>query len=341
MGRVLAWVIGLAVSGAVLTGALVAIFSGGQPSGDGYTALFEDASDIKVDSDVRIAGVTVGRVERVEVRRDNTVAVRFEVESGRSLPKSTRAVIKYKNLLGDRYLALSAADSPSARAQPSDLLPVGGVIPTSQTRPAFSLNELFDGFAPLFQGLQPQEVNQLSSAIVATFQGEGGAVNGLLGEIGDFTGKLADRDQVIGDLLVNLNGVLATVDDHSGQLDATVGQLSDLVAGLSRDRDRIGSSINNIGDMATSMAGLLHEARPDIKSTVSDIGRLSSGLDRDKKVLDDHLRNLPGYMLSVGRKGGYASAVQFYLCGVQLRFSVGGETVMSPMIQNEVSRCRF
>jgi phospholipid/cholesterol/gamma-HCH transport system substrate-binding protein len=332
--RVTIWVVGLAVVGTVLTGFLIAIFSGGQPHGDRYTALFVDASDIKAGSDVRVAGVTVGRVNRVEVLRNNTVSVQFELEHGRQILSSTQAAIKYKNLLGDRYMALTSGSG-------FDRLPVDGVIPTSQTRPALSLNELFDGFAPLFQGLQPQAINQLSTSIVSIFQGEGGSINSLLDEIGTFTGKLADRDKVIGDLLTNMNGVLATVDDNSSELDQTVSQLSELVSGLSRDRERIGHSITGINEMSASMAGLLREARPDIKSTVHDVGRLASVLEQDMPAIDDHLQRLPGYLQSVGRKGGYASAVQFYLCGVQLRFSVAGQAVLSPMIQNEVSRCRF
>ena len=53
-------------------------------------------------------------------------------------------------------------------------------IPTSQTFPAVDLTVLFAGFEPLVQGLQPDELNNLSLDIIKTLQGEGGALESLL-----------------------------------------------------------------------------------------------------------------------------------------------------------------
>jgi phospholipid/cholesterol/gamma-HCH transport system substrate-binding protein len=335
MGRTATWVGAFVMLGAVVTGGLASVFGGGQPRGNAYSAVFVDGSGLTPGSDVRAAGVTIGSVSAVEVQPDNKALVRFEVGNDVGLEQTTQATIKYKNLLGDRYLALS----PGGGAGP--VLAPGGTIPAAQTHPALSLNELFNGFAPLFQGLQPTEINQLSGSIVAILQGEGGSVDELLGQVGSLTGRLADRDKVIGDLLVNLNGVLATVDSHSDQLNGTVVHLRELVAGLSGDRERIGNSIDGINDLSSSVGELLHEARPDLKTAIEQLDRASKVLNDDSPEINSALQNLPAYYQVLGRIGGHAAAINFYLCGVQARLTVAGQTVLSPMIQSEVARCKF
>jgi len=168
-------------------------------------------------------------------------------------------------------------------------------------------------------------------------------VGTLLTQIGSLTGTLADRDQVIGHLIDNLNGALATVDAHSGQLDDLVVQLTDLVGGLNRDRDRISHSLTRINDLTDSVADLLHDARPDLKGTVHEVDRLSTVLNADSKLIDDRLRNYPGYYTVLGRLGRNASGFQFYICGVQLWIQAGdgGPSVRSPMILGGDKRCQF
>ena len=77
---------------------------------------------------------------------------------------------------------------------------------------------LFNGFKPLFTALTPADVNKLSYEIVQVFQGEGGTLEGLLSHTASVTSTLADRDQLIGDLIDNLDQVLDHVGDRDDQL---------------------------------------------------------------------------------------------------------------------------
>jgi phospholipid/cholesterol/gamma-HCH transport system substrate-binding protein len=309
--------------------------NGTKPAGDEYSALFTDGSGMTVNSDVA-AGVVVGKVVSLDVQPDNLVKVVFSAQPGMGLRTSTRARIRYKDVVGDRYLGLFRGWGPDAP------LPPGGVIPVSQTRPALDLDELYNGFAPLFQGLQPEQINQLTGSLEQVLSGQGSSVTQLLSQISSLTGTLADRDVVIGQLVDNLNGLLGTLDDHSGQLNQLVVQLTQLVGGLDRDRGRIGRSLAGINDLTASVSGLLRDARPDLQGTVQQLDRLSTVVNADSGMLNERLGKFPGYYTVLGRLGAYSSAFQFYLCGIQVRLDTGtGPIVRTPMIQSGVRRCHY
>lgn len=306
------------------------------PRGIGYAGLFTDSSGLEVGSDVRMAGITVGQVTDVEVRPDNQVLIGFQLREDVVPRRDSRLRIRYKNLIGDRYLEVGPGIHD---ARP---LPPGGVLPAGQTRPALSLDELFNGFAPLFEGLRPDQINQLSGSIIATFQGEGGSVDRLLDQVGSLTGTLADRDRVLTNLIDNLNGVLGTLDEHGEQLDETVSRLTTLVDGLAADRARIGRSVSGINDLAGSLARLLRETRPGLRDTVHHLGRVADQVNRDSAEVDELLRKVPGYHQVLGRLGAYSSAFQFFLCGAQLRTTTpAGQVITGPMVTSEEQRCHF
>ncbi len=110
--------------------------------------------------DVRIAGVVVGTVNSIEVVDRRVAQVDFSVDSGQRLPATTNATIKYRNLIGQRYVALDQGAGPTG-----ELLPEDGQIPLERTRPALNLTVLFNGFQPLFQGLDPEQINKLSMCL--------------------------------------------------------------------------------------------------------------------------------------------------------------------------------
>jgi phospholipid/cholesterol/gamma-HCH transport system substrate-binding protein len=306
-----------------------------------YSALFTDVSALKSGDLVRVAGVRVGQVTDVSLRTDDTVQVAFTVDDTQPVMTNTRALVRYKNLIGDRYLELAPmADSPTSPAKP---LPAGGVIPIGRTEPALDLNVLLGGFKPLFQGLQPQQINELASNIVKTLQGQGGTVQSLLARTASLTGTLADRDQVIGQLVTNLNVVLTSLDNRDGQLSDTVSRLQQLITGLSQDRHTIGDSLARINGFSADLAGLLDQARPPLRDTVDQLGRTAQLLDDNRSQLEAALHDIPEAHLRLQRAGSYMSAFNFFLCEIQIKTTgPTGQTVYSPVIgsNNNTPRCK-
>lgn len=308
--KALVFVIGTVLATAALAGTIRNSTSG---TSDEYVAMFSDATSLNKGDDVRMAGVKVGTVQTIEVTDNRVAKVTFTVADSAPLSEGATANLRFRNMVGQRYIALQPADIPGAR------LPAGHVFELDDTAPALDLTLLFNGFQPLFRLLDPEDVNTLSAQVIAVFQGEGATVDGLLKSTASLTSTLADRDQVIGDLISNLNSVLGVVNDRSDQLDTTIVTLQKLVSGLAQDRKTIGSTISGMGDLSESVAGLLEEGRAPLKKSIKSLGDLSAVLADNEDVIEKFIQTLPTKLDRVGRLASYGSWVNFYVCSIDGR----------------------
>nr|WP_225957177.1 MCE family protein [Amycolatopsis lexingtonensis] len=306
-------IIFIAVTAIATTLLAVSITNTGVGASERYTAKFLDATSLNVGDDVRISGVRVGQVESLDISDHNRALVAFSLDQGRRLPADVKAVIKYRNMVGQRYIALERG-STATREQ----LPEGGEIPLERTTPALDLTDLFNGFKPLFQALSPNDVNELSGEIVQVLQGEGGTVESLLAHTGSLTTTLAGRDKVIGEVIGNLNSVLKTVNGKGDALANLVSTLRQLVSGLAGDRAAIGDAISGIGDLTRSTAGLFEQARPPLKDSIAGLKGLAGGLVQNQSDVDSFLTNLPVKFTEIGRVASYGSWMNFFLCRATL-----------------------
>jgi phospholipid/cholesterol/gamma-HCH transport system substrate-binding protein len=301
-----------------------------------YTARFTDASGLLPGDDVRIAGVIVGTVDDVRIVDRRIAEVAFSVAQDQRLPASVSAAILYKNLIGQRFLSLAQGTGPTG-----EVLPAGGSIPEQRTRPPLNLTVLFNGFKPLFAALDPQQVNQLSFEIVQVLQGQGGTVQSLLASTSSLTNTLADRDEVIGQVIDNLNAVLDTVNARDEQLSDLISSLQALVSGLAEDREPIGDAIVSIGELTEVTAGFVDDARPALRDDIGHLGDLAGELNESDQKLEQTLQNLPNKLETVSRAASYGGWFQFYLCGVT--GSVGMEPYLPafeiPAFSSDTPRC--
>ena len=305
-----------------------------------YKAVFGDVTGLLPGNEVRIAGVRVGQVDKISVHDQSLAMVEFSLESDREVAESTIARLRYRNIVGERYIALTEG---TGSAEP---LEEGATIPLSQTRNALDLTVLFNGFRPLFQALDPESVNTAAFEIIQTLQGEGGTVEALMQRTASLTNTLADRDAVIGRVLENMEKVLATVDDRGSELSDLVIQLRRLSAGFAEDRQAIGESLDGISDLTSATAGLLTEVRGPLKADIRELGDLATLLDDNKSIVDGVLQRLPNKLDTIIGTATYGSWFNFYLCGFDGRLIVedgtpGGRNLLEDQqFVNTAARCQ-
>ncbi|MET0819883.1 MAG: MlaD family protein [Aeromicrobium sp.] len=276
-----------------------------------FHAVFTDATSLNKGDDVRMSGVKVGTVTDVAVTKKRLARVTFTASRDAPLVDGTIAELRFRNLIGQRYISLEPPTGSAPALRP------GYTFDTDHTKPALDLTMLFNGFQPLLQVLSPEDVNNLSGQIVAVFQGEDATVDGLLSSTASLTSTLAAKDEVIGKLITSLSSVLQVVNDRSSQLDTTIVTLQQLVSGLAADRKTIGSTLDGLGDLTTSVADLLEDGREPLKGSITALDQLAGNLSKAEPQLDSFFQQLPTKLDRIGRTGSYGSWLNFYACSIE------------------------
>ena len=307
---------------ALLAGTIANNVGGGTAT---YYARFTDATSVNKGDEIRIAGVRVGQVDSIDLVDRKIAQIKFSIRDTIPLPSTTQAFLRYRNLIGQRYIALEQGTGAPQR------LAEGGTIPIGQTHPAVNLTQLFNGFRPLLQALSPNDVNQLSMELVQVLQGEGGTVTSLLARTASLTNTVADKDKVIGEVIDNLNQVLDTVNDRDKEFTQLVITVRKLVSGLSQDRKTIGDAVDSLGDLTDATADLLHDARPPLREDIKQVGRLAGNLNDNRNLVERFLVTLPRKLDVLTPLGTNESAFNFYLCNASATLTANFPGLVLPM----------
>ncbi|UXA16544.1 MCE family protein [Mycobacterium sp. SMC-4] len=299
-----------------------------------YRAVFSNVSGLQSGNFVRVAGVEVGKVKAISLQPDATLVVEFTADDSVVLTDGSRAAIRYDDLIGGRYLGLEEGPGGTQTLEPWDTIGV------DQTAPALDLDALIGGFRPLFRALDPDQVNALSGQLIRAFQGQGATIGSLLTHTAALTNTLADRDELIGQVVTNLNTVLGSFGDQSSQLDKGVDALAELVSTLQVRKNDLSSAVGHADSAARSIAELLDAARPPLTKVVAETDRTAGLVVADHEYVDELLATLPDAYRALGRQGLYGDFFSFYLCDIVLKLNgKGGQPVYVKMAGQSTGRC--
>jgi phospholipid/cholesterol/gamma-HCH transport system substrate-binding protein len=291
-----------------------------------YHANFADATRLKAGQKVRIAGVQVGSVQGVKLNPNNSVDVTFGLDKRYTVYSSTRAVIRYENLVGDRFLEITSGPGELRK------LPPGGTIDQRHTQPALDLDALLGGLRPVLKGLNADKVNSISSYVIQLLQGQGGALSNLLADAGAFGSTLGARDQVIGDVINNLNAVLTTVDAKGAQFSASVDQLQQLISGLAQGRDAVAGAIPPLASTSSDLTELLKRARRPLQGVIENTRPVATELDDRKAEVNNDVEQLGEDYLRLSALGAYGAYFNIYFCSVTIKINgPAGSDILIPM----------
>ncbi|WIM90091.1 MCE family protein [Candidatus Mycobacterium wuenschmannii] len=279
-----------------------------------YHADFTNISRLKAGQDVRIAGVPVGSVSDVGINGDH-VTVAFTVDKRYQLYTSTRAVIRYQDLVGNRYLEITSG--------PGELLkmPPGATIARSHTQPALDLDALLGGLRPVLKGLDGHKINEISNAILELLDGKGGALADILSSTGAFTQNLAARDHLIGEAITNLDTVLRTVDDKGTQLDTSIDQLQHLVHTLAAGREPIAAALEPLASAETDLTDMLTHSRRPLRGIIEHARPLAGALDDHKDDVNHIIEPLAENYLRLSALGSYGAFFNIYSCSLKIKMN--------------------
>ncbi|MFL0291308.1 MCE family protein [Mycobacterium sp. SMC-18] len=273
-----------------------------------YAAVFTDVFGLREGDDVRMAGVRVGRVEKIDLD-GKQARVAFIVQSDQHVYRNTIASVTYQNIIGQRYLGLSLDKSGA-----TDLLPAGGVIPLARTESSFDVGTLLNGFEPLFSLLNPKQADDLTKGVIQSLQGDQGSLVKLVDQTSTLTRTLSGRDQALGDLITSLSKVTANVARQNDELDHTLRQAHNVVADFDARRPALQSSIGSFAQVSRRLSTVMTEVYPALDQLITrEPGFTSHLIDIEPQLafMGDNLPLLLKGLARLVEQGSYGNA---YAC---------------------------
>lgn len=314
-GRLVASVATFVVIALLLTVfVVISVLDLSRRNGKEYHALFADAAGLRSGDDVTVAGLEVGKVTDVALRGKD-VEVTFVVSGDHAVHTNTRTAVRYANLIGTRYLALLGPES----GKPAQRLSPGDTLPAAQSLPTVDLTAVFDGFQPLFDALDPEQVNDLSASIVAIFQGESGTVSHLVDQVGTITTHLAGRKQVISTVITSLADLLGSVNEQGDALSSMIDNFGTVVGDLHEQRDVLASTIDGLARFGEDAAALTRESTDAINEDIDGVAKASAVLTKSSADIVALMRDIPDLVDNLNRVMDSGSFVKVYLCNLDLR----------------------
>jgi phospholipid/cholesterol/gamma-HCH transport system substrate-binding protein len=299
-----------------------------------YRADFTSVSGLQAGDFVRIAGVEVGKVKNISLNQERLAVVEFTADESVVLTEGSQAAVRYDNPIGGRFMELREGTGSLKRLNP------GQAISKDRTEPALDLDALVGGFRPLFRALDPDQVNLLTGQLIDAFQGQGATISSFLSQTAALTNTLADRDALIGQVIGNLDTVLGSMAKQSDQFAKAVDSLSELVAGLAERRTDISDAVAYTNAVSGSVADMLSQARPPLKTVVEQTDRVGNIVVADHEYFDNLLNTLPDAYQRLARQGIQGDFFSFYICDLFLKVNgKGGQPVYVKLAGQDSGRC--
>ncbi|MBF6169922.1 MlaD family protein [Nocardia blacklockiae] len=277
-----------------------------------YSAVFSDVLGLRVGDDIRMAGVRVGRVDKIDFADGYRARVDFRIEDDQHLTTTTKAMVRYQNLIGQRYIALAPGSEPGTHLGP------GGEIPLQHTEPSFDVSALLSGFEPLFSVLQPDQVNSLSETLVQALQGNQVSLSTLITQAAQLATTFGQRDRILGDVVRNLSAVISGMANRSNELETLITQAHSLVEGLYAQGEALKSSVDQVATSTDSLVELIGRVKPGIaqaqdKATTGITLLLLNGASLDKAAVE-----LPDLLNRVAQFSSYGTYGNAYFCSLDV-----------------------
>ncbi|MGV9802318.1 MCE family protein [Mycobacterium sp. NPDC003449] len=270
-----------------------------------YAAMISDVFGLREGDDVRMAGVRVGRVEKIELQ-GNLAKVSFVVQRDQQVLGTTVASVTYQNIVGQRYLGLSLGKL----GEPGQL-PAGSVIPVERTDPSFDVGTLLNGYEPLFSVLNPRDADNLTKGAIQSLQGDRASIVALVDQTSRLTDTFAGRDQELGQVITDLNTVVGNLARHNDSLDKVITETRDMVSTFDARRPELVSSMGSITRVVRQLSTISDEVYPSLNQLVTRQPGFAAhmvGIEPQLAFTGDNLPLLLKGFARITNEGSYANA---------------------------------
>jgi phospholipid/cholesterol/gamma-HCH transport system substrate-binding protein len=249
--------------------------------GDTYYAAFAEAGGLKANDEVRIAGVRVGKVEKVELAGDHVRAT-FRVENDAEFGEETHAAIKVKTMLGAMYLALQ----PAGAGQ----LEEGAEIPVERTSSPYSVIDAFSGLAETSERIDTEQLAESLTTLADLTRNTPEEFKAALDGVSRLSTNIAARDDQINSLLKNLERVSSVLNDRDEDIIALMKDADVLFRSLVQRRQAVHDLLVSTSTLSRELTALVQQSRADLKPALTHLDNVVQVLNKNEDNLDSSLR---------------------------------------------------
>src|SRR5215212_5031286 len=237
-----------------------------KPKGYRVQVGFPEATQLGLEADVRVAGVSVGKLrqKKLDPNSNRTLAT-LEIERKYApLRSDAKAILRQKSLLGETYVELTPGSSKQT-------LPEGGRLPDGQVQKTVELDEIFQALDPHTRASFRRWQQDLAVGI----HGRGRDFNDAIGTLPGFAHDGAD----ILEVLDQQEGAVSRLVKNTGVTFAALTQneqqLSNLITSAGRVFDATASQQDNLAETIRIFPTFLDES----KATLARLERFSNNTD--------------------------------------------------------------
>jgi phospholipid/cholesterol/gamma-HCH transport system substrate-binding protein len=287
--------------------------------GKTYTAHFAEAGGLKKGNEVRIAGVKVGEVQKIELD-GTTVVVKFKVK-GIPLKDQTAAAIKVKTMLGQKFLAITPQGSTELK----------GAIPVENTTTPYDVNAAFSDLSSTIDEIDTDKMAESFEALAGAFENTPESVQDMIAGLTSLSKTVSSRDEELASLLKSTSRVSETLKDRNAEFDKLIKDGGLLLTELEGRRDAVRNLLQGTKQLSVELAGLVADNEKQLKPALARLDRVSAILNRNQDNLNTALKRMDGYYRVLASATGSGRWVDSWICGL---FDNDG----NPIVESDVVR---
>jgi len=272
-----------------------------KPQGYRVQVAFPEAATLAGEADVRIAGVSVGKVRKLEVDKSSSRTI-ATIELDREfapLRSDAQAMLRQKTLLGETYVQLTPGHS-------SRTIPEGGRLANAQVADTVQLDEIFDALDPQTRASFRTWQQELAKGV----DGRGRDFNDALGTLPGFAADgsdvlqvLASQDAALERLVKNTGVTFAALTENEQQLRTLITASERVFSATASRNDALAEAVRifptfldeskatlaRLQEFSTDTDPLVRDLRPvaqDLEPTLADVHATAPDLERFFRNLD-------------------------------------------------------
>jgi phospholipid/cholesterol/gamma-HCH transport system substrate-binding protein len=274
--------------------------------GTTYQAEFTEAAGLRADDEVRVAGIKVGEVKKVELDLDR-VLVTFRVEDT-WVGNQTTAAIKIKTLLGRKFLSLhpegDQKQDPDTR------------ISRDRTVTPYDVTQAFQGLSNTVGQIDTGQLAESFRTISDTFADSPEHVKSALDGLTALSRTISSRDAQLAELLSNTRQITTTLAGTNDEFTKLLDDGELLLTELNNRRTAIHDLLTGTIDLAQQLSGLVADNQDQLAPALGQLDQVTDILAKYSDKLDQSLKLAGPYFRAVTNATGSGRWIDTYVCGL-------------------------